>query len=125
MKRMIITSIIASCAVLSAASLFAQDKSLTAAQILKNVDDVMNAPKDTELSVKLVLIDEKGKEEVREMQILQKGIDKRIAKFLSPASQKGIAFLSLPDDIMYFIYACLREGAANRFTRKKFEVCRN
>ena len=32
------------------------------------------------------------------MQVFQKGTDKRLVRFLSPADQKGIAFLSLPND---------------------------
>lgn len=74
---------------------------LSASQILNKVDDIMNAPKDQDMKVKLILIDKNGKEKVREMSMLQKGSDKRVAKFLSPADQKGIAFLSLPNDIMY------------------------
>jgi len=84
------------------ASLGAEETKLTAIQILQRADDVINAPKDQDLTVKLILIDKKGNEKVREMSMLQKGSDKRLVKFLSPADQKGIAFLSLPDDVMYF-----------------------
>lgn len=80
---------------------WAEENKLTADQILQKVDDVINAPKDQDLNIKLILIDKKGKEKKREMEMLQKGSDKRIAKFLSPADQRGIAFLSLPGDIMY------------------------
>ncbi len=80
-------------------SIYAQTP--TAEDILKNVDAVVNAPKDQDLKVKLILTDKKGKEKTREMSMLQKGSDKRMVKFLSPADQKGIAFLSLPDDVMY------------------------
>jgi outer membrane lipoprotein-sorting protein len=77
------------------------EKQLTALQILEKVDDVINAPKDQDLKIKLILVDKNGKEKIREMSMLQKGSDKRMVKFLSPANQKGIAFLSLPNDIMY------------------------
>lgn len=80
---------------------WAQEEQLSAVQILENVDDVINAPKDQSLNIQLVLIDKNGNEKTREMKMLQKGSDKRMVKFLSPAEQKGIAFLSLPDDIMY------------------------
>jgi outer membrane lipoprotein-sorting protein len=80
---------------------WAEEKNLTASEILEKVDDVVNAPKDQDIKLKLILIDKEGKEEVRELVMLQKGSEKRVAKFISPASQKGIAFLSLPDDIMY------------------------
>lgn len=82
-------------------NLNAEELTLTASQILEKVDDIINAPKDQDLKIKLVLIDKEGKEKIREMSMLQKGSDKRMVKFLSPADQKGIAFLSLPDDIMY------------------------
>ncbi len=79
----------------------AEELTLTASQILEKCDDVINAPTDQDLRIKLILIDKKGKEKMREMSMLQKGNDKRMVKFLSPADQRGIAFLSLPDDIMY------------------------
>jgi outer membrane lipoprotein-sorting protein len=72
-----------------------------AAAILKGVDDVINAPKDQNVMLKIVLKDKTGKENLREMNMLQKGTDMRLARFLSPADQKGIGFLSLPDDVMY------------------------
>jgi len=50
---------------------------------------------------KIVLIDKNGKQEIREATIQQKGTDKRIFRFTAPASQSGIAVLSLPDNVMY------------------------
>ncbi|HEY4717060.1 MAG TPA: outer membrane lipoprotein-sorting protein [bacterium] len=79
----------------------AEKKQLTASQILEKVDNIISAPKDQDMKVKLILIDKTGKEDLREMSMLQKGSDKRLVRFLSPAAQRGIAFLSLPDDIMY------------------------
>lgn len=69
--------------------------------ILKKMDDVMYSPKDMTGKNKIILIDKAGKQETREATIQQKGTDKRIFRFTSPASQAGIAVLSLPDDIMY------------------------
>ena len=69
--------------------------------ILKNMDDVMYSPKDMTGMNKIVLIDKAGKQETREASILQKGNDKRIFRFSAPASQAGIAVLSLPNDVMY------------------------
>jgi outer membrane lipoprotein-sorting protein len=79
----------------------AEGLTLTTSQILEKVDNVINAPTDQDLTIKLILIDKKGKEKMREMSMLQKGSDKRMVKFLSPADQRGIAFLSLSNDIMY------------------------
>ena len=72
-----------------------------ASPILKKMDDVMYSPKDMTGKNKIVLIDKNGKQETREATIQQKGNDKRIFRFTSPASQVGIAVLSLPNDIMY------------------------
>ncbi len=79
----------------------AEELPLTASQIIEKVDDVINAPPDQDLRVNLILIDKNGNEKSREMSMLQKGSDKRMVKFLSPADQRGIAFLSLPGDVMY------------------------
>jgi len=69
--------------------------------ILKKMDDVMYSPKDMTGKNTIILIDRNGKEEIREATIQQKGTDKRMFRFTSPASQAGIAVLSLPDDVMY------------------------
>ncbi|HCC70176.1 MAG TPA: hypothetical protein DEQ09_03365 [Bacteroidales bacterium] len=50
---------------------------------------------------KIILIDKNGKEKIREATVQQKGNDKRMFSFTSPASQAGISVLSLPDDVMY------------------------
>ena len=78
-------------------SAFAQD----ATSILNKMDDVMYSPKDLTGKNKIVLIDKNGKQEIREASIQQKGNDKRIFRFTTPASQAGISVLSLPDDVMY------------------------
>jgi outer membrane lipoprotein-sorting protein len=70
--------------------------------ILKKMDDVLYAPKDLSAKNKIVLIDKAGKQETREALVYQKGNDKRLFRFTSPASQAGIAVLSLPRDVMYF-----------------------
>jgi len=72
-----------------------------ASTILKKMDDVMYSPKDMTGKNKIILIDKNGKEEIREASVQQKGNDKRIFRFTSPASQAGISVLSLPDDVMY------------------------
>jgi len=69
--------------------------------ILKKMDNVMYSPKDMTGKTKIVLIDKKGKEKVREATMIQKGTDKRLFRFTAPASQAGIATLSLPNDVMY------------------------
>ena len=78
-----------------------QAQDLTALRVLERSDSVLNAPKDQSLKMKLVLIDKDGDEKERELVMLQMGSDKRMIKFLSPADQRGIAFLDLPEDEMY------------------------
>ncbi len=70
-------------------------------EIVRKGDEVVNAPKDAYIRSKMELIDSKGFRNVRESEMYQKGKDKRLVRFLSPADQKGIAFLSLPNDVMY------------------------
>ncbi len=72
-----------------------------AVEILNKVDEVMYSPKDMTGKTKIVLIDKRGKEKVREAITIQKGMDKRIFRFTAPSSQAGIAVLSLPNDVMY------------------------
>jgi outer membrane lipoprotein-sorting protein len=73
----------------------------SAAEILKKTDDVMYAPKDQKASVKIILKDKKGNVQEREASYIQIGSEMRLFKFTAPASQMGIAFLSLPGDVMY------------------------
>jgi len=82
-------------------SSFELAKAQDANDILKKMDALMYSPKDMTGKNKIILIDKTGKEEVREATIQQKGNNKRMFRFTSPASQAGIAVLSLPDDVMY------------------------
>ncbi len=69
-----------------------------AQSILIKVDNILNAPKDQDLATTITIFDKAGKQSNRTMSMLQKGSDKRLVKFLAPADQKGIGFLSLPND---------------------------
>ena len=69
--------------------------------IVKRCDSVTYAPKDQVNNIKMVLTDSKGREQEREAVASQMGTDYRLFRFTSPASQDGIAFLSLPDEVMY------------------------
>ncbi|MFA5971792.1 MAG: outer membrane lipoprotein-sorting protein [Lentimicrobiaceae bacterium] len=72
-----------------------------AVTILKKMDDLMFSSKDMTGKQKVILIDKAGKQETREGKMQQKGTDKRMMRFTAPASQAGIAVLSLTDDKMY------------------------
>ena len=98
MKTIIQTAIVVLAAMTACmVSASAQD----ARTLLNNMDKVLYAPKDMTGTNRIILIDQNGREEVREADVKQKGNDKRIMRFTSPASQAGIAVLALPDDVMY------------------------
>ncbi len=72
-----------------------------AATILKKLDGVMYSAKDMIGKTKIIITTKNGKKSIREATIKQKGTDRRLFRFTSPASQAGIATLSLPNDVMY------------------------
>lgn len=84
-------------AITAFSNLMAQDGT----EVLKKVDEAMYASKDQTVKLKMTIVDKAGKESVREAESLQKGNDKRLFRFTSPASQANIAFLSLPGEVMY------------------------
>jgi outer membrane lipoprotein-sorting protein len=74
---------------------------LDAAEILSRVDAVLNAPRDRRMEARLLLIDKNGNRQERVIEMLQKGADKRLARFLAPPDQRGISILSLPEGVIY------------------------
>ena len=70
-------------------------------EILQKLDEVLYSAKDQQNKVTIILIDKNGEESKREANVIQKGNDMRLFRFTSPASQAGIAFLSLPKEVMY------------------------
>jgi len=97
MKTRILSSTLISLLLIASAKINAQD----AVEILKKIDDVLYSPKDQKNIVKIVNVDKNGQEKIQKAFVLQKGSNKRLFRFTEPASQKGIAFLSLPSDVMY------------------------
>jgi len=79
----------------------ALSQGMSAVDILRKTDSVMTAHKDMKALTKTILIDKDKSEKVREAESYEKGKDKRLIRFISPADQKGIGFLSLPDDVQY------------------------
>lgn len=76
-------------------------QSLSADQILDKADDVVNEAPDMEAMVEMVLVEAGGSRSSRETEMYQKGTDYRLIRFLTPADQRGIGFLSLPDNVNY------------------------
>lgn len=81
--------------------LFGYSNAQTGPEILKKVDQVMFSAKDLSAGNKIIITDKSGKQETRESTVIQKGTDMRLFRFTSPASQAGIAMLSLPNDVIY------------------------
>lgn len=72
------------------------------AAVLKKVDKVENAMKDTVIEMKMTLVDKSGDTKERKAKVMQKGETKRIFKFLTPADIKGVGVLVLENDVIYF-----------------------
>ncbi len=96
-NRILITIMIAGVTLSAVNSSFSQDGS----DLLKKMDNVIFAPKDKQASVKIVVANSSKDDKIREALLLQKGSDKKIYKYTKPDSQKGVATLSLPGDIMW------------------------
>lgn len=94
MKKQILTVLVA---IVFAATGMAQD----ATTVLNKMDDVIYAPKDQKVSIKMIITDRANRQKIRKAISLQKGNTYRLMKFTEPAAQKGIAFLSLPNNVMY------------------------
>ncbi|GGG58153.1 membrane protein [Bizionia arctica] len=69
--------------------------------VLQNVDKIMSAPKDKQGTVQIIVTDKSGDETVREAELKQKGMDKKLYRYTKPENKAGIATLSLPDDKMW------------------------
>lgn len=82
---------------------FSQDADPTpdADRILAQMDAVLFAPDDQVSSVRMILTDRNDNERIRVARVWQKGADMRLFRFTEPAAEAGIAFLSLPDEVMY------------------------
>ena len=83
---------------------------LTAPEILQKSDAVGMAPKDKHSLSTMILIDKDGDQKERKSEIFERNKkDLRLVRFLSPADQKGISFLNLPDDKMYLYLPAFRK----------------
>ena len=97
MKKFIRTALVMIMGMVIPVTLNSQD----AQAILKKLDEVLYAPADQESKIRMVLTDRNGNERIREADVWQKGDNMRLVRFTSPAAEAGIAFLSLPNDVMY------------------------
>lgn len=82
---------------------------LSGDEILKQAEDVLNAPKDRTIKERMILQKPGGSEKERTVVVYQKGSDKRLIVFLAPADIKGVGLLSLTDDMMYLYMPAFRK----------------
>ncbi|RKY98309.1 MAG: hypothetical protein DRQ03_02750 [Candidatus Hydrothermota bacterium] len=82
---------------------------LTPQQILAKVDSVSNAPLDRKAEIRMILVDRNGKTRERLGISYEKKGNKRLIKFLKPAADRGIGFLSLPGDVMYVYFPAFKK----------------
>lgn len=83
---------------------------LTGDEILKKTEDVINAPKDRSIKENVTLFKADGRKQMELVLIAhQKGNDKRLMVFLSPAEVKGVGFLALTENTMYIYMPAFRK----------------
>jgi outer membrane lipoprotein-sorting protein len=83
---------------------------LSASDILQKSDAISMAPKDKHSLSTMILIDKDGDQKERKSEIFERNKeDMRLVRFLTPADQKGISFLNLPDDKMYLYMPAFRK----------------
>lgn len=88
---------------------FSINAKITAKDVIQKLDDVINAPKDQKMKMRLIVIDTNGKEKEKLIEIIQKGNEKRMGKFLLPEDQKGIGFLSLQNGVFYVYLPAMKK----------------
>ncbi|GAK55972.1 hypothetical protein U27_02933 [Candidatus Vecturithrix granuli] len=99
-KLFVMAALIGSLLLTMPLSLLAQEPQ--ALEILQKSDDVVSAPQDQHSLMTMLLIDKNGDQKERKSELFERAkADTRLVRFLAPADQKGISFLSLPDDKMY------------------------
>lgn len=108
MKQVLITAIAFSLLVALTVQLHAQE--LSALEILQKADEVGTSAQDQHSLSTMTLTDKDGDTKERKTEMFERGReDMRLVRFLSPADQKGISFLSLPDDKMYIYLPAFRK----------------
>ncbi|NOY78305.1 MAG: outer membrane lipoprotein-sorting protein [Calditrichaeota bacterium] len=76
--------------------------------VLARIDSVLSAPKDMIAAENMTLIDKNGTQKVRKIKIYQKGSQKRLVRFLSPADVRGVGFLRLSKNRLYLYLPAFR-----------------
>ena len=69
--------------------------------ILVDIDNNNTLVEDQIMNISVTITDNSGQETGKELVLYQKGNEKRLIFFTAPADDRGIGFLSLPDNEMY------------------------
>lgn len=76
--------------------------------ILERVDSALTAPQDVVGTQRVVLIDADGREKERTLRIYQRGVDRRLVKFVTPAEVRDVGFLRIAEDQLYLYLPAFR-----------------
>ncbi|MCK7509027.1 MAG: outer membrane lipoprotein-sorting protein [Desulfobacterales bacterium] len=98
-------------------------KAQDANDILEKMDALMYSPKDMTVKIKIILIDKTEKKKYAKQLFSEKETITAF-RFTSPASQAGIAVLSLPDDVMYLYLPAFGKERRIATSAKNREFCR-
>lgn len=81
-------------------------------EVLTRVEDAMKTGEDMQAIEKMTLIDNEGNQEVRKLELYQKGSEKMLMRFLAPADIRGVGVLLLSEkgqeDIIYLYMPAFR-----------------
>ncbi|MTI61834.1 MAG: outer membrane lipoprotein-sorting protein [Firmicutes bacterium] len=81
-------------------------------EVLARVEDAMKTGEDMQATEKMTLIDSEGNQEVRKLELYQKGSEKMLMRFLEPADIRGVGVLLLSEngqeDIIYLYMPAFR-----------------
>lgn len=75
---------------------------MTAQQILQRVEDTLTAPKDMSAVYQITVTDASGTSQTSTLNIWTLGTQRRMIKYTAPSTVKGIGFLVLSENEMYF-----------------------
>ena len=97
MNRYIVLTVLIS--VLSVSAVFGQ-----ASDILLKVDNTVFSIKDKTADVEMVMVNLKtNKEKVKKAEFFQKGLDRKLFRYTYPESDKGIATLTIPNQVYLYL----------------------
>lgn len=113
-------------ALLITTSAFGQD----ATTVAKKLDATLGKVKDKQMDIEMVLVNLKtGKEKTKKAELLQKGANMKLFKYVAPKGDSGIATLSLPTGEIYVYLPMFKKpkkmtnmAESNAFNKSDFSI---